>query len=199
VGSEDEEDSDYMEGRESGEDREGGENEEDSDSGSDFRENKGSPGSSDEEEQDSSAVTNLKKLARKGKRRRSRSKEESASSDSSDSDASDVSFFDEFKDGGPKLGSRRRDSLAQQSASDEEVLVIEGKRQRQALDYKRLYDVSLNELHAHFMLCPSSFDDYAQRPNFCLSMIIVILMIIEIFSFGSQYVTRYSVSDYSWT
>lgn len=170
--SEDEEDSDYMEdgeGREGGEDREGGENDEDSDSGSDFRENKESSGSSDKDEQEPTNITNLKKLARKGKRRRSSSsssKEESASSDSSDSDASDVSFFDEFKDGGPKLGSRRRDSQAQPSALEEEALVIEGKRQRQALDYKRLHDVSLNEVHAHIMLSPSSFDEYTRQPNF---------------------------------
>jgi hypothetical protein len=151
------------ESKESGDDREDGEDGEDSDSDSDFRENEAFSGPSDKDEQKPSGGSNnlkdMKKLARKGKRRRSSSNEESGSAQSSDSDDSEVSLFDEFKDGGAKLG--RRDSLAEVSAADEDAMVIEGKRHRKALDYKKLHDVSLYQVHAHAMLYSLTIDEYA--------------------------------------
>ncbi|KAG0621021.1 hypothetical protein M758_4G262200 [Ceratodon purpureus] len=143
------------ESEESGDDREDGEDGADSDSDSDFKENEPSSGSSDKDEKESvdkdekesmdtdekepsGGHINLKKLARKGKRRRSSSHEENESSQPSDSDDSDVSLFDEFKNGGGKLG--RRDSEAEVSVADENAMVIEGKRHRKALDYKKLHD-----------------------------------------------------------
>lgn len=138
--SSDSEDDDYNpEGAEKRTDSESeGESDEgggDSDSGSDFRENEAS--GSDKDEQDPMQATNLERLARTAKRT---SKEGSGGPESSGSDDSEVFLVDGFTDGGVKLGLRRRDSQAEESASDEETMVIAGKRHRKAVDYKRLHD-----------------------------------------------------------
>ena len=122
-----------------------GEDGEDTESGSGFRENESS--ASDKDEQDPRDAINLKRLRREG------------SGGSSDSDDSEVSLVDEFKDGDAKLGLGRRDSQPEESASDEETMVIGGKRHRKAVDYKRLHDVSPKEVHAHVMLFVWSFFD----------------------------------------
>uniref|UniRef100_A0A7I4DNG1 PHD-type domain-containing protein n=1 Tax=Physcomitrium patens TaxID=3218 RepID=A0A7I4DNG1_PHYPA len=121
---------------------------EDSGSVSGFRENEASSGVSDKDEQEPSekhnleltAVTNIKKLARKGKRNIISNKGKSEYLESSDSDDSDVSLFDEFKGGNANLGLRRGDPQAAVSAADEEAVIIAGKRHRKAVDYKRLHD-----------------------------------------------------------
>lgn len=152
--SSDSEDDDYNpEGAEKRTDSESeGESDEgggDSDSGSDFRENEAS--GSDKDEQDPMQATNLERLARTAKRT---SKEGSGGPESSGSDDSEVFLVDGFTDGGVKLGLRRRDSQAEESASDEETMVIAGKRHRKAVDYKRLHDVSVTDGHAHIILFP---------------------------------------------
>lgn len=134
-----------------GESSEGGEDGEDSDSGSDSRGNETS--ASDKDEGDPSDPTNLTRLAKEEKRS-SNSKEESGGSQVFVSDDSDVSLVDEFNDGDENLGLRSGGSQAELlSVSDEEAMVIGGKRHRKAVDYKRLHDVSLNDLHAHIMFC----------------------------------------------
>jgi len=131
------------ESSEGGEDREDGE---DSDSGSDSRGNE--TFSSDKDEQDPSDATNLKRLAKEGKRSSS-SKEGTGGSQVSVSDDSDVSLVDEDNDGEENLGLRGGGSQAELSVSDEEAMVVGGKRHRKAVDYKRLHDVSFNEVHAN--------------------------------------------------
>jgi hypothetical protein len=138
-----------------GESDDGGEDGEDSDSGSGFREN--GAFASDKDEQDLSGANNLKRLRREGR------------GGSSGSDDSEVSLVDEFKDGDSKLGLGRRGSQAEESASDDEAMVIGGKRHRKAVDYRRLHDVSLNEVHARVILCAStSFDECASQRTFPL-------------------------------
>lgn len=108
--------------------------------------------SSDKDEQDPTEPTKLRRLDRVGKRSSS-SKEGSGGSRVFVSDDSDVSLVDEFNDGDEDVGLRRGGSQAELSVSDEEAMVIGGKRHRKAVDYKRLHDVSLNEAHSHVMLC----------------------------------------------
>ncbi|KAG0632087.1 hypothetical protein M758_1G303000 [Ceratodon purpureus] len=116
---------------------------EDSDSGSGLRENEASASDNDEER---SIAANLKRLSRGG--------------GSSDSDDSEVSLVDELQDGDAKLGVGRRDSQAEESASDEDAMVIGGKRHRKAVDYRRLHDEMFGNTEIDDDNIPSEDEDW---------------------------------------
>lgn len=124
--------------------------EDSSDSGSDYGGNEASSHpSSDKAEEEPGSVLKLKGLMRKRKLSKSSIKvpaeeESSASGQASDSDDSDVSLVDEFKSshGKNKINMDNRGSPAEDSTSDEEAMIIAGKRHRKAVDYKKLHDVS---------------------------------------------------------
>lgn len=133
------------------ESKEGNRGDEDSsDSGSDYGGNEASSGpSSEKAEEEPGSVLKLKGLMRKRKLSKSSTKvpaveESSASGQASDSDDSDVSLVDEFKSSHAKSKTHmdNRGSPAEDSTSDEEAMIIAGKRHRKAVDYKKLHDVS---------------------------------------------------------
>jgi len=126
-----------------GESSEGEEDREDGDNGNSGSDSSGNETSaSDKDEEDPSDAINLRRLAKEGKRSIS-SQDGSGGFQVFVSDDSDISLVDEFNDGEENLGLRRGGSQAELSVSDEEAMVIGGKRHRKAVDYRRLHDVSI--------------------------------------------------------
>ena len=76
----------------------------------------------------------------------------SSDSDSGSSNSSGVVFFDEFA--GTSKGNKRARSKGDETEelSEEDVVMVSGKRQRPDVDYKQLHDVSLQQ---HY-ICVSS-------------------------------------------
>lgn len=95
---------------------------------------------------DASSGEDPEKLGLVAGQRKSKWKKADAgrSGNSSGSEDSETSLVDEFKTEGVQssLGLGQRGSLAEESASDEEAMMIAGKRHRKAVDYKKLHDVS---------------------------------------------------------